>query len=70
MPSYEFICNDCLKVFEKYMTLEEKEKVCEDLVCPVCGSVNVSQYFGNFMTFVNQKFGPNGGACGPPGCCG
>lgn len=71
MPTYEYLCRRCTHVFEKRMTLEEKQNA--KATCPKCGSEDVrQQFFG--VSFVGKKTGggkTSGGCCGDgPGCCG
>jgi putative FmdB family regulatory protein len=41
MPVYDYICNDCYKVFEAVLTLKEHDR--EAMSCPDYGSKNVEQ---------------------------
>ncbi|NPV14780.1 hypothetical protein HPY86_07625 [candidate division WOR-3 bacterium] len=45
MPIREFCCSSCGKVFEELLWNEEEEK---GLVCPDCGSRQISRVFSVF----------------------
>lgn len=72
MPTYEYLCRRCTHVFEKRMTLEEKQNA--KATCPKCGSEDVrQQFFGvNFLGKKTGGGGASGGCCGGggTGCCG
>jgi len=71
MPTYEYLCRKCAHVFEKRMTLKEKETA--KTTCPNCGSEDIrQQFFGvNFFGKKTAGGGPSGGCCGGgTGCCG
>ena len=70
MPTYEYLCRRCAHVFEKKMTIEEKENAMT--TCPNCGSEDVRQQFFGVNFFGKKTGGRNssGGCCGGgTGCC-
>ena len=42
MPVYEYICNNCNKVFTKLLKMDDR-KAPESQPCPQCGEVQVHQ---------------------------
>ena len=53
MPVYDYICNDCQKVFETFLTLEEHDQ--DKISCPHCGSKNVEQEAAAFYAVTSKK---------------
>ena len=53
MPVYDYTCNDCQKVFETFLTLEEHDH--EKIRCPDCGSKNVEQEAAAFYAVTSKK---------------
>jgi len=71
MPTYEYLCRRCTRVFEISMTTEEIKNA--NTGCPNCGSEDIrQQFFGvNFFGKKTGGRGPSGGCCGGrTGCCG
>lgn len=70
MPTYEYLCLECMEKIEVWATFSEKEKGLE-VSCPKCGSKKMAQVFGSFMVMGSRTNNPP--VCGPqagPGCCG
>lgn len=68
MPKYDFVCNACQKAYEISMTMKERATLKPR--CPVCGSEDVSQQYGE-VGFCGVKGGALsclGGNCST--CCG
>lgn len=72
MPTYEYLCNECVQKFDVYMALAEKESG-KKPECPNCKSSDVIQVLGN-ITIIGSRSGnsklppvcgPNAGPC----CC-
>jgi len=60
MPTYEYLCRRCTRVFEIRMTLEEKKNA--KTACPNCGSEDISQHLYG-VNFAGEKaWGENGPA--------
>ncbi len=55
MPTYEYQCKDCGKVFEKTMTIEEHERQKQKLTCPKCGSRKIRQQVSQFQVVTSHK---------------
>jgi putative FmdB family regulatory protein len=53
MPVYDYTCNDCQKVFEAFLTLEEHDQ--GNISCPGCGSKNVEQEAAAFHAVTGKK---------------
>jgi putative FmdB family regulatory protein len=53
MPFYEFLCEDCDKIFSLVLTLSEYEK--GDIHCPKCGSSKVIQEPSSFFAVTSKK---------------
>jgi putative FmdB family regulatory protein len=53
MPVYDYICNDCHKVFEAVLTLKEHDQ--EAISCPDCGSQDVEQEAAAFYAVTSKK---------------
>jgi putative FmdB family regulatory protein len=53
MPVYDYICNDCQKVFETVLTLEEHDG--KKIRCPRCGGKNVEQEAAAFYAVTSKK---------------
>jgi putative FmdB family regulatory protein len=72
MPTYEYVCTECMEKTEVRASIFEKEKGLK-LTCPKCGSKKMAQVFGSFAVMGSSR-GMNGAPkCGPkagPGCCG
>ena len=64
MPTYEYQCPHCNKIFEKNMTIEKKKKI--KVTCPDCQSKDVNQLFFGFNILGNKtrNNNSNGGCCG------
>jgi putative FmdB family regulatory protein len=52
MPVYDYICNECHKVFEAVLTLREHDQA---ISCPACGSKNVEQEAAAFYAVTSKK---------------
>ena len=53
MPTYEFQCEECKKVFTKRLTIAEYEK--RDWQCPKCASKKIQQRITLFQTKTSRK---------------
>ena len=53
MPRYEFLCEQCKKLFELIMTVSEREKTRP--ACPKCKGTKVVPQFGGFMAQTSKK---------------
>jgi putative FmdB family regulatory protein len=47
MPAYDFLCQECRRLFSKTLTLAQYEQ--GDISCPYCGSDDVEQ--GRWVAF-------------------
>ncbi len=61
MPTYEFVCQACLRRFEKFLPRVIKD---EEKVCPNCGSEETIQVFSNDIQTTFEKFTDPGENCG------
>lgn len=73
MPTYDYVCQDCGKLFEMRASITEYSKGLAPQ-CPECGSPKAIRTFTsiNVLTSRGGTRGPAAG-CGPspgPGCCG
>ncbi len=71
MPTYEYRCGRCNRVFETKMTIEEKKNTA--VSCPDCHSKDVRQQLFGVSFSGKKKTDKNssGGCCGGgPSCCG
>jgi len=56
MPTYEFLCQKCGKVFELISSISEYEhKRKEGLQCPGCGSSEIVQQISGFQVKTSKK---------------
>lgn len=53
MPSYDYFCEKCQKVFTLMMSLSEHEKA--KIRCPKCKSTRVKQQISGFQTMTSKK---------------
>ena len=53
MPTYEFMCNTCQKIFSLVMKISELEK--SRITCPSCGKNDVRQMFTSFFAKTSRK---------------
>ena len=53
MPSYEFLCEKCKKVFTITLSISEYEK--KKFKCPKCMSEEVRQQLTHFQTKTSKK---------------
>jgi putative FmdB family regulatory protein len=53
MPTYQYRCKECGKMFERTETISEHEAV--KLKCPKCGSKEVSYVPGNVYVVTSKK---------------
>lgn len=53
MPSYEFECKKCNKVFTIILSLEDYKK--EKIKCPECGSTDVKRIYSQFYAVTSKK---------------
>ena len=74
MPIYEYLCQDCGAKFEK---LVQRPAAPDEIACPACGKVHVSQQLSTFAAHSKSGGGsgappmcPSGGMCPTPGACG
>jgi putative FmdB family regulatory protein len=54
MPTYEYRCNDCNKIFTAHLTIAEHEKTSAPN-CQYCGSKNVSQQLSGVTVITSKK---------------
>lgn len=54
MPSYEYKCNDCQKIFTKTATISEYEKN-PIATCQYCGGKNVKRVFSGVTVITSKK---------------
>lgn len=72
MPTYEYVCSECMEKTEVRASISEKGKGLK-LTCPKCGSKKMAQVFGSFAVMGSSKGRGTPPICGPqagPGCCG
>ncbi|MGQ9694016.1 MAG: FmdB family zinc ribbon protein [Thermodesulfobacteriota bacterium] len=72
MPTYEYVCTECMEKMEVQASVSEKVKGLK-LICPKCGSKKMAQVFSGFSVLGSSRGGTGGPICGPqrgPGCCG
>jgi len=53
MPTYDFVCEKCKKVFTLTMKISDYEK--KKWSCPKCKSKKVKQQIGSFQTITSKK---------------
>lgn len=53
MPTYEFRCEDCGRVFTLVMSMAERDK--GKIRCPACKKRNVKQQMTTFQTKTSKK---------------
>ena len=53
MPVYDYLCNDCHRIFERTLTLHQYES--EQMHCPHCGSDNIEQRAAAFYAVTTKK---------------
>lgn len=51
MPTYEYVCLECKKRFTKFLTYEEYDRV--QVLCPHCGSANITRRIGRIRVARN-----------------
>ena len=54
MPTFEYRCNKCKKVFSLHMTISEYEKR-KSFNCPHCKSKSVKRIFSSFTAVTSSK---------------
>lgn len=54
MPTYEYKCQDCGRVFEKTLTIHEHERA-KKPHCPKCRSTKVQQLPAGFRAVTSAK---------------
>ena len=72
MPTYEYVCTECMEKTEVQASISEKVKGLK-VTCPKCGSKKMAQVFSGFAVLGSSRGGTGGPVCGPqggPGCCG
>ncbi|MDI6717178.1 MAG: zinc ribbon domain-containing protein [Actinomycetota bacterium] len=70
MPTYQFVCEDCGKDFEFFLTRLLRDA---DKVCPSCGSTRVKQAYRDFFGYnISRSYGgySGGSSCGTGGFSG
>lgn len=56
MPTYEFLCEKCRKVFEQIWSLSEYDKrLKEKRKCPFCGSTQVVKTITSVQVRTSKK---------------
>lgn len=63
MPVFEFKCQKCGRMFEKFVLSARSESD----RCPGCGSDNVRRMFSSFSSRGGSAAGGNSGSCLPSG---
>jgi putative FmdB family regulatory protein len=53
MPSYEFECKKCKKIFTLVLSIDEYKK--GKFKCPDCGSNNVQRVYSQFYAVTSKK---------------
>ena len=53
MPTYEFLCKKCKKVFEVTLSISDYEK--RKYKCPKCKGKKVTQQISPFQTVTSRK---------------
>jgi len=53
MPTYEFLCLKCQKVFTVTMTIRERGE--KQPACPACGSSELESQFTSVVTKTSRK---------------
>jgi putative FmdB family regulatory protein len=54
MPTYEYVCKDCKKIFAVLITMAEHEKRVKP-ACQYCGSRNVEQNYSSVTVITSKK---------------
>ena len=54
MPTYEYECKKCKKVFTVDMTISDYEKR-KSIKCPKCSSTSVKRIFSSFSAVTSSK---------------
>lgn len=53
MPSYEYHCQACNRVFTVYMSLKERDTA--EVRCPQCQGMEVKQVWSPFVAVTSKK---------------
>ncbi|MBW1851525.1 MAG: zinc ribbon domain-containing protein [Deltaproteobacteria bacterium] len=53
MPTYEFVCEKCKKIFTLFITISEHEK--KKFRCPKCKSKKLKQQVSSFQAITSKK---------------
>lgn len=54
MPTYEYHCGDCQKIFTAFLTIVEHDKT-PSPACPHCGSKNAVQHIASATVITSKK---------------
>jgi putative FmdB family regulatory protein len=54
MPTYEYVCKDCKKIFALITTMAEHGKGVKP-ACQYCGSSNVEQHYSSVTVITSKK---------------
>ncbi|MFC2093998.1 zinc ribbon domain-containing protein [Bacteroidota bacterium] len=54
MPTYEYGCKKCKKIFSVQMTISNYEKK-KSIKCPNCRSISVRRIFSSFSAVTSSK---------------
>jgi putative FmdB family regulatory protein len=55
MPSYEFVCQKCSKLFGLELSIAQYERMKKDVKCPGCGSSKVARRISDFQVKTSKK---------------
>jgi putative FmdB family regulatory protein len=56
MPSYEFVCQKCAKVFGLELSIAQYERMKKNsLKCPGCGSSKIARRISDFQVKTSKK---------------
>lgn len=53
MPTYEYLCRECNKIFSMIMSMAEHEA--GTVTCPKCNSHKATQQFSTFFAKTSKK---------------
>ncbi|MBE0446685.1 MAG: zinc ribbon domain-containing protein [Actinobacteria bacterium] len=67
MPTYQFVCNDCGRDYEFFLTRMLRDG---DELCPDCGSTNVRRAYRDFFGYrVSHSSGESSGGYSSGSSC-
>ena len=53
MPSYEYFCRKCDKMFTRHMSIKDHDT--EQVTCPHCQETEVEQVLSSFVAMTSKK---------------